>query len=50
MEMKSGGGSARKFFHAARDDMIMLHEPHDGVMRPAMVKRLQDHLEARGLL
>jgi hypothetical protein len=48
--VKSGGGSSRKFFNEARDDMIMLHEPHDGMMRPAMVKRLQDHLDARGLL
>ncbi len=48
--VKSGGGSSRKFFSAARDDMIMLHEPHAGVMQPAMVKRLQDHLNARGLL
>jgi hypothetical protein len=48
--VKSGGGSSRKFFNEARDDMIMLHEPHDGVMQPGMVKRLQDHLDARGLL
>ena len=48
--VKSGGGSSRKFYSEAQGDLIMLHEPHDGVMRPGMVKRLQDHLDARGLL
>lgn len=49
-QVRSGGGSSRKFYNEVGGDMIMLHEPHDGVMRPAMVKRLQDHLDARGLL
>jgi hypothetical protein len=49
-QVKTGGGSSRKFFSREHDDMIMLHEPHDGMMRPVMVKRLQDHLEARGML
>lgn len=49
-QVRSGGGSSRKFIHAEQHDMIMLHEPHDGMMRPGMVKRLQDHLEARELI
>jgi hypothetical protein len=30
--------------------MIWLDEPHDGEMRPAMVRRLQEQLESLGLL
>ena len=49
-QLKSGSGSARKFFNPASGDMIMLHEPHDGVMQRGMVSRLQTHLIERGLL
>jgi hypothetical protein len=44
------GGSRRKFMHRATKAMIWLDEPHDGEMRPAMVRRLQEQLESWGLL
>ena len=47
---KSSGGSARTYVNATTLDVIRLHEPHDGVMGPAMVTRLRDHLKARGVL
>ncbi|UQD96118.1 type II toxin-antitoxin system HicA family toxin [Bradyrhizobium japonicum] len=44
------GGSRRKFMHGMTKSMIFLDEPHDGEMRPAMVRRLQEQLENLGLL
>jgi hypothetical protein len=44
------GGSRRKFMHEITSDMIWLDEPHDGEMRPAMVRRLRLHLESKGLI
>jgi hypothetical protein len=43
-------GLIAEYFNPASGDMIMLHEPHDGVMQSGMVKRLQAHLSERGLL
>jgi len=42
------GGSRRKFCHHATGRMIFLDEPHDGEMKPSMVRRLRDDLEQRG--
>jgi HicA toxin of bacterial toxin-antitoxin, len=44
------GGSRRKFMHEITKDMIWLDEPHDGEMKPAMVRRLREHLESKGLI
>jgi hypothetical protein len=44
------GGSRRKFMHEVTNDLIFLDEPHDGEMTRSMVRRLQEHLESRGLL
>lgn len=44
------GGSRRKFMHRVTKAMIFLDEPHDGEMRPAMVRRMQEQLENLGLL
>ncbi len=44
------GGSRRKFLHSTTKVMIWLDEPHDGEMRPAMVRRLQVQLESLGLI
>ena len=51
-QLKAGktGGSRRKFVHRTTNMMIWLDEPHDGEMRPAMVRRLQEQLESVGLL
>ena len=46
----SGGGSGRKFKHPDTKHLVMLHEPHDGEMKPGMVRRLRDELEDRGIL
>jgi hypothetical protein len=44
------GGSRRKFMHRTTKGMIWLDEPHDGEMRPAMVRRLRLQLETLGLI
>jgi hypothetical protein len=44
------GGSRRKFMHRTVQEMIFLDEPHDGEMRPAMVRRIREQLENLGLL
>jgi predicted RNA binding protein YcfA (HicA-like mRNA interferase family) len=44
------GGSRRKFRHPETGRMIFLDEPHDGEMKPSMVRRLRDDLEQRGEL
>jgi hypothetical protein len=36
--------------HEITKDMIWLDEPHDGEMKPAMVRRLRAHLEDKGLI
>jgi len=36
--------------HRMTKAMIWLDEPHDGEMRPAMVRRLQEQLENLSLL
>ncbi|MDI4232907.1 type II toxin-antitoxin system HicA family toxin [Bradyrhizobium sp. 31Argb] len=51
-EVRAGktGGSRRKFMHRTTRVMIWLDEPHDGEMRPAMVRRLRLQLESLGLI
>lgn len=44
------GGSRRKFMHRMTKVMIWLDAPHDGEMKPSMVRRLQRQLEDLGLL
>lgn len=36
--------------HSATQEMIFLDEPHDGEMKPAMVRRIREKLESLGLL
>lgn len=43
-------GSRRRFFNRVIDDMIYLHEPHDGTVGPSMVRRLQEQLRAKNLI
>lgn len=45
---KQTGGSRRKYKRGAA--LLMLDEPHDGVMGPGMVKRLRQDLIDAGLL
>jgi hypothetical protein len=51
-EKKSGktSGSVRKYWNPVTNHLIRLHEPHDGVMGPDMVRRLQNDLSEAGLL
>jgi hypothetical protein len=51
-QMKAGktAGSRRKYHHPGTGHLIFLHEPHGDEMGGGMVKRLQQELEARGLL
>ena len=51
-KVRSGktGGSRRRFMHSATQEMIFLDEPHDGEMKPAMVRRIREKLESLGLL
>jgi hypothetical protein len=51
-KIKAGatGGSRRKFMHRTTQAMIWLDEPHDGEMKPAMVRRLRAQLESLGLI
>jgi hypothetical protein len=44
------GGSQRRYYNEASGHLIMLHEPHDGEMGSAMVKRLQTELREKGAL
>jgi HicA toxin of bacterial toxin-antitoxin, len=44
------GGSRRKFIHQTTQAMIWLDEPHDGEMKPAMVRRIRVQLETLGLI
>jgi HicA toxin of bacterial toxin-antitoxin, len=49
-EQKKAGkttGSRRKYYNSTTGHLIMLDEPHDGEMRPGMVKRLQKELQDR---
>ena len=43
-------GSRRKFEHKRTRRRIFLDEPHDGSMRPGMVRRLRDDLIRDGFL
>jgi hypothetical protein len=43
-------GSRRKFGNKVTGHVIMLDEPHDGKMRPGMVRRLQQDMHDKGLL
>jgi len=43
-------GSRRKFEHNRTGKRIFLDEPHDGVMRPGMVRRLREDLIRGGIL
>jgi hypothetical protein len=49
-QISSGSGSTRKYHNKALDDLIILHEPHGNQMEPGMVKRLQKHLQEKGLI
>jgi hypothetical protein len=51
-KIKAGatGGSRRKFMHQTTQMMIWLDEPHDGEMKPSMVRRLRDQLKGMGLI
>lgn len=42
--------SRRKFRQRDTGRMIFMDEPHDGEMKPGMVRRLRDDLEQRGEL
>lgn len=44
------GGSRRKFRQRYTGRMIFIDEPHDGEMKPGMVRRIRDDLEQRGEL
>lgn len=44
------GGSRRRFYNADLNDVVTLHEPHDGEMKPYMVRLQQAHLRDKGLL
>ncbi len=50
--LKAGrtSGSRRKFEHKWTGRRIFLDEPHDGSMRPGMVRRLRDDLIRDGFL
>jgi hypothetical protein len=50
MKLGKTRGSRRKFVHQITRRMIWLDEPHDGEMKSAMVRRLQEQLESLGLL
>jgi hypothetical protein len=43
-------GSRRKFEHSRTRKRIFLDEPHDGLMRPGMVRRLRNDLIRGGFL
>jgi hypothetical protein len=43
-------GARRKFEHGQTGKRIFLDEPHDGSMRPGMVRRLRDDLTRDGYL
>ena len=49
---KSGktGGSRRKYYNEVTKDLIFLDVPHDGEMKPGMVRRLQADLGTKGLI
>ena len=51
-EMKRGksSGSKRKLINRTTGHKIRADEPHDGVMRRGMIKRLKENLEENGVL
>jgi hypothetical protein len=50
--LKAGktSGSSRKFEHGETGKRIFLDEPHNGPMRPGMVRRLREDLIRDGFL
>ncbi|SDA39599.1 type II toxin-antitoxin system HicA family toxin [Sinorhizobium sp. NFACC03] len=47
-ELKSKGGSGRKFAHAETKQLILLHEPHPGnEVKAYKVREIQDLLRER---
>lgn len=52
-ELKPTGktsGSRRKYYNKRTSHLIMLDEPHDGTMKPGMVRRLRSELEDKGVI
>ena len=47
---RGSGGSRRRFVHTKTKHIIMLHEPHDGIMGPGMVKEKRQDLRDAGTL
>jgi len=43
-------GARRKYHNGKTGHLIMLDEPHDGQMVPAMVRRLQKELQDKGVI
>jgi hypothetical protein len=44
------GGSRRKYYNEQTQDLVTLDEPHDGIMGPGMVRRLQKELQEKGVI
>jgi hypothetical protein len=44
------GGSRRRYHNPKTGLMIYLDEPHDGEMKPGMVRRLRNELKDKGVL
>lgn len=45
------GGSGRKFYHAEKDNMIHIHEPHPGnEVKPCYIENVRETLEEIGLI
>jgi predicted RNA binding protein YcfA (HicA-like mRNA interferase family) len=44
-------GSRRKFYHAEKDNMIHIHEPHPGnEVKPCYIENVRETLEEIGLI
>jgi hypothetical protein len=43
-------GSRRKYYNKEIPHLIILDVPHDGEMRPGMVRRLQRELQDKGVI
>jgi predicted RNA binding protein YcfA (HicA-like mRNA interferase family) len=46
-KLKPKGGSMRRYVNAKKQ-LILLHEPHDGVMTRSFIERLRNDLKERG--
>lgn len=44
------GGSRRRYMNKASGHTLFMDEPHDGEMKPGMVRRLREELEGRSAL